>query len=54
MKFSEVIETIQDPQMLDAFLALPYDLILKWIKRDDLKFYSENDVVYLLDKWIKK
>ena len=46
-------ETINEPQMLDAFLALPYSSVLQWIKRDDLKVHSENDVVYLLNKWIE-
>ena len=38
--------------LFDVFLELPYNAVLAWILRDDLKMHSENDVVYLFDKWI--
>ena len=39
-------------QRRKEFLELSFNAILAWIKSDDLKVLSENDVVYLLDRWI--
>ena len=51
---NEVIEAIKDPDVLIRFRALSHAAVLEWIKRDDLKVHSENDVDYLLNKWIEK
>lgn len=50
---NDVLGTINNPSMLAAFLDLPYSSVLKWIRRSSLKVHSENDVVFLLHKWIK-
>ena len=50
--FTDLPKVCCDLVSSDNFVSLPYFFVHEWIKRDDLKVHSENDVVYLLDKWV--
>ena len=52
--FGNPLLVVKTYALFDELLELPCNAVLAWIKRDDLKVHSENDLVYLLDKWMEK
>jgi hypothetical protein len=51
--FRNVPDVVTQPALLRRFRALPHAAVVAWATSDKLQVHSENDVVYLLSRWVK-
>lgn len=51
--FDDVPATITSKELQQQFCALPFSVVLAWLKEDDLNVHSENCVVLLLSMWCR-